>query len=170
MSAFDLIRAWAVETIEGVDGFNKAYGTVRIIQNDQQMEEDFGTGVTPTGELQQRTHGWMVSIRSRPEAEEFNNYQALQGYVLQATCYSSVYDRGASEAAFNNHALEVANALHGELVPDIELEDDEAFSFYDVSPVAIDFEVVEFSLTGGRLHHRATLNFTVRTTETARSE
>lgn len=88
--SFDAIRAWAVDTIRSVPGANKVYGGVRIIQSDEELEQDFGLGEPPEGELQQRTHGWTVTIRSR-EPEEHDHANALQTYALQATCYNRRY-------------------------------------------------------------------------------
>lgn len=163
MSAFSDIRAWAKATIEGVTGFNKVYDTVRIIHDEAQLETDFGRGDPPDGELQERTHGWMIMFTGITP-DELDTYTGLEGYGLEITCYSSVYGRGSSEVAFDDHANAVRLALGADIRPVASIP-----NVYDVSVVQMELALVEFPRFGGRLHHRATLRLTVRVEKPLRS-
>mgnify|MGYP006353700123 CR=1 FL=1 len=163
MWAFGVIRAWAVATLAGVSGYNKVYGTVRLISNDTELEADFGLGDPPEDERQQRTHGWMVMFTGITP-DEIDTYTGLEGYGLEITCYSSVHGRGSSEATFDSHANAVRLALGADIRPVASIP-----NVYDVSIVVMELALVEFPRFGGRLHHRATLRLTVRVEKPLRS-
>ncbi len=159
---FQAIRAWVKGVLEGVPGSNRVYETVRLIENTDELVEDFGTGVTGAGETQQRTHGWSISVTA-VTPDEIDTHTRLDTYEVEATCYSSLYERGASEDAFQTHVATARDALAEDMSP-AAIPD-----CYDVSPVTMELATVEFPIFSGRAHHRAMLRFAVRVIEPLRS-
>jgi hypothetical protein len=154
------VKAWCKAAIEGVEGYAHVYDHLRTIQNPNELEEDLGT--EEIDENQVRTKGWYITV-GRVASEDLTQFDAFTTYDLRVLCYWSLYSRGASAAAFEAHVEAVVAALQQDLSPD------SIPNIYDVGNAATDYDLVEFPREGGRLHHRAIVTVSVRTTEAVRT-